>query len=84
MGLESTDLPDQNDRSNWPAMRERFAAVFRTRTRDEWIRRAAGRDVCLAPALSIDEAAGHPHMRARGAHVAFDGVHIPRRRRALA
>ena len=77
MGLESTDLPDQNDRSNWPAMRERFAAVFRTRTRDEWIRRAAGRDVCLAPALSIDEAAGHPHMRARGAHVAFDGVTHP-------
>ena len=40
-------------------------------------RRAAGRDVCLAPALSIDEAAGHPHMRARGAHVAFDGVTHP-------
>jgi alpha-methylacyl-CoA racemase len=24
-------LPDRDDRSNWPAIRERFAARFRTR-----------------------------------------------------
>ena len=77
MELDGADLPDQNDRSAWPAMRERFAAVFRTRTRDEWVERAAGRDACLAPALSIDEAPKHPHMRARGAHVGFDGVIHP-------
>ncbi len=77
MGLAAKDLPDQNDRSAWAAMRERFAAVFQTRTRDEWVERAAGRDACLAPALSIDEASNHPHMRARGAHVAFDGVTHP-------
>ena len=77
MGLAAEDLPDQNDRSAWAAMRERFAAVFRTRTRDEWVERAAGRDACLAPVLSIDEASNHPHMRARGAHVAFDGVTHP-------
>ena len=77
MELDSVGLPDQNDRSAWPAMRERFASVFRTRTRDEWVRLAAGRDACLAPALSIDEAQEHPHMRARGAHVGFDGVVHP-------
>ncbi len=77
MGLAAEDLPNQNDRSAWAAMRERFAAVFGTRTRDEWVERAAGRDACLAPALSIDEAPNHPHMRARGAHVAFDGVTHP-------
>lgn len=77
MGLDPADLPDQNDRSAWPAMRERFAAVFRTRARDEWVRIAAGRDACLAPTLSIDEAFKHPHLQARGAYVAFDGVTHP-------
>ena len=77
MDLEAADLPKQNDRRAWSAMRERFAAVFRTRTRSEWVERAAGRDACLAPALSIDEAPSHPHMRARGAHVAFGGVRHP-------
>ena len=75
MELETADLPEQNDRKAWPAMRERFAAVFRTR--DEWVERVAGRDACLAPALSIDEAPNHPHMRARAAHLAFDGVTHP-------
>ncbi|CAE8592341.1 unnamed protein product, partial [Polarella glacialis] len=37
LGLEyEKDLPAQNDRAAWPKMKERFAAVFRTRTRDEW------------------------------------------------
>jgi alpha-methylacyl-CoA racemase len=77
MELEPAGLPDQNDRSAWPSMRERFAAIFRSRSRDEWVARAAGRDACLAPALSIHEAPNHPHMRARGAHIAFDGVTHP-------
>jgi alpha-methylacyl-CoA racemase len=77
MELKAADLPRQNDRSTWPAMRERFAAVFKTRTRDEWVERAAGRDGCLAPVLSMDEAPKHPHMRARGAYICFDGVTHP-------
>ena len=62
MGLEAANLPGQNDRRAWPSMREQFASVFRTRTRDEWIALAAGRDACLAPVLSIDEAPEHPQM----------------------
>src|ERR1700751_5388067 len=30
-GLDAEELPAQNDRSAWPAMKERFAALFRTR-----------------------------------------------------
>ena len=45
-------LPAQNDRAAWPAMRERFAAVFRTRTRADWERAFAGREACLAPVLT--------------------------------
>jgi alpha-methylacyl-CoA racemase len=44
MGLEAAHLPGQNDRRAWASMREQFASVFRTRTRDEWIALAAGRD----------------------------------------
>ena len=36
MQIDAAALPVQNDRSGWPATRERFAAFFATRTRDEW------------------------------------------------
>jgi alpha-methylacyl-CoA racemase len=77
MGLEPSNLPDQNDRRAWPPMRDRFAAIFRTRTRDEWIALAAGRDACLSPVLSIDEAPEHLQMRTRKVYSAFDGLRHP-------
>lgn len=70
-------LPDQNDRSAWPEMRERFARIFATRTRADWVAAAAGHDACLAPVLTIDEASEHPQMKARDVYVAFDGVRHP-------
>ena len=36
LGLDPGSLPDQMDRSTWPAMKERFAAIFSTKTRAEW------------------------------------------------
>jgi alpha-methylacyl-CoA racemase len=77
MKLEQTTLPDQNDRLAWPSMRERFAGVFREHTRDEWVALAAGRDACLSPVLTIDEAPEHPQMRAREVYSAFDGLRHP-------
>ena len=58
-------------------MRERFAAVFRTRTRDEWCEVFAGSDACFAPVLTFAEAAQHPHAVARAAHVRVGGVTQP-------
>jgi len=70
LGLgEARDLPLQADRDRWPELRERFAAVIRTRTRDEWCRLAEGGDACLAPVLSPAEAPEHPHNRHRGTFV---------------
>lgn len=77
MGLSANDLPAQNDRAAWPSMRVRFADVFRTRTRDEWVAATAGRDACLAPVLSIDEAPLHPQMVARSLYADFDNVRHP-------
>src|SRR5881394_1507565 len=67
LGLGNEALPDQNDRAQWPLLRERFADVFRSRTRDEWCRAFDGSDACFAPVLTFREAAVHPHAVARGA-----------------
>jgi len=76
-GLEGEELPAQMDRSQWPAMKERFAAIFRTRTRDEWCRLMEGSDVCFAPVLTIPEAYAHPHNVARETFVEVGGVKQP-------
>jgi len=77
LGLDGEDLPAQNDREQWPAMKERFAAVFRTRTRDEWADAFAGTDACGAPVLSPWEAHTHPHNVQRGTFVEVEGVVQP-------
>ena len=73
LGLDLADLPPQLDASSWPAIKERFAAVFRTESRDEWAERFAGTDACVAPVLSLSEAPEHPHNRRRGAFVDVGG-----------
>src|SRR5271163_827563 len=76
-GLEGEELPAQNDTSSWPAMKQRLAAIFRTRTRDEWCRIMEGSEVCFAPVLSMSEVAAHPHNRHRGTVIEVDGVTQP-------
>lgn len=63
----------QLDARQWPQLRERLAAVFRQRTRDEWCALMEGTDVCFAPVLSMSEAPQHPHNRARGTFIEVDG-----------
>jgi alpha-methylacyl-CoA racemase len=77
MGLDGEDLPDQMDRDRWPEMKQRFAAVFRTRTRDEWAAVFEGTDACASPVLSPWEAHLHPHNRARGTFVEVEGIVQP-------
>ena len=77
LGLEGVALPDQNDRAGWLALRERFAAVFRTRTREEWCRVFEGSDACFAPVLRFREAAKHAHAVARKAHIDLGEVTQP-------
>ena len=71
--LDSADLPPQMDRGSWPAVKERFAEVIRTKGRDEWVQRAEGTEACLAPVLSMVEASAHPHNVARSTFVELDG-----------
>jgi alpha-methylacyl-CoA racemase len=67
----------QNDRSTWPDTRARFTAAFATRTRSEWTAVFEGTDACVAPVLSLTEAASHPHVAARGSVVERDGLLRP-------
>jgi len=76
-GLAKEDLPAQSDRAGWPAMKERLAALFRTRTRDEWCRIMEGSDVCFAPVLSLREAPAHSHNVARNVFVEVEGALVP-------
>ncbi|HEX8804224.1 MAG TPA: CaiB/BaiF CoA-transferase family protein [Acidimicrobiales bacterium] len=76
-GLDAEELPWQHDKAAWPALKERVAAVFRTRTRAEWCELMEGTDVCFAPVLSIPEAVEHPHNVARGTFVEVAGITQP-------
>jgi alpha-methylacyl-CoA racemase len=75
--VDSKTLPHQFDMTKWPEMIERFAEVFRTRTRDQWTAIFEGKDACVAPVLNLDEVSGHPHNKERGVIVDIDGIPQP-------
>jgi alpha-methylacyl-CoA racemase len=77
IGLDERFVAAQNDRSQWPAMREAIAAIVRGRTRAAWCEQLEGTDACFAPVLTVGEAARHPHALARGTYVEVEGVVQP-------
>jgi alpha-methylacyl-CoA racemase len=77
LGMADDDVPNQHDTARWPELRQRLADAFATRTRDEWAELFADVDACVAPVLTLGEAASHPHARARGLVVERDGVPQP-------
>jgi alpha-methylacyl-CoA racemase len=76
LGLD-IDVTTQRDEASWPALREKLAAIFRTRTRDEWTALLTDGDACFAPVLSPWEAPDHPHNKARGTFTESFGVTQP-------
>jgi alpha-methylacyl-CoA racemase len=76
-GLEGEELPWQHDRAQWPALKERLAAIFKAKTRAEWCELMEGTDVCFAPVLTIPEAMEHPHNVDRGTFVEVAGIRQP-------
>ena len=77
VGLPERFANAQNKRSLWPEMRTALAAIFITRSRDQWCEVLEGSDACFAPVLSMQEAPQHAHARARGAFIEIDGVVQP-------
>lgn len=74
---DDPEFADQFDAARWPRLKEKIAAIFRTKTRDEWCAILESGDVCFAPVLDFDEVADHPHNRAREAFVTAGGVLQP-------
>ena len=74
MGLPQAEFEPQMDKTRWQAWKVRFTDVFKSKTRAEWGSILEHEEACAMPILSIDEAAAHPHNRARGTFVEFAGV----------
>jgi crotonobetainyl-CoA:carnitine CoA-transferase CaiB-like acyl-CoA transferase len=49
-----------------------LAAIFKTKTRDEWVAELGGEDVCLGPVNTLEEALADPQIQARGVAFAAD------------
>ncbi len=80
--IERAEITDsafgaQMDRAAWPSLKEKLAAVIKTKTRDDWDKAMLGTDVCYAPVLSLSEAPKHPHNVARKTFVEVDGITQP-------
>jgi alpha-methylacyl-CoA racemase len=71
------DGGDRMDPARWPEHKQAWAALFRTRSRDEWCALLERTDACVAPVLSWSEAPQHPHLAARRTFVEHEGVVQP-------
>ena len=79
---QHADLSDpaydaQMDPMGWPALRDKLATVFKSKTRAQWCEIMEGTDICFAPVLTMAEAPKHPHMAARQVFVERHGVTQP-------
>jgi alpha-methylacyl-CoA racemase len=77
LGIAPEEVAGRLDPTQWPAVRDKLAAVIRTKTRDEWEKLAEGTDACLTPVLNPTEARTHPHNVARKTFVDVDGQPQP-------
>ena len=72
------DVPHDDDQpAAWAAHREKLAARFAEKSRDEWERILDSPGCCATPVLSLSEAPRHPHLVARRTFIDVDGVTQP-------
>jgi alpha-methylacyl-CoA racemase len=76
-GLGMTAEEGERSPERHAELRERFTAIFASRTRDEWSAIFEGTDACVAPVLSMAEAPRHRHNVARETFIEVDGVVQP-------
>lgn len=76
-GIEDEAYAQQNDPSQWPQLSEKLAALFKTKSRDQWCELLEGSDSCIAPVLDLEEAPRHPHNQARATFITHNGVVQP-------
>jgi alpha-methylacyl-CoA racemase len=77
MSLDGAEWDAQFAPAMWPRLKTELARRFKERSQDDWVAAFAGHEACFAPVLGFDEAAAHPHNRARGTFVEAGGVVQP-------
>ncbi len=77
LGVDRERFAEQMNRARWPEYKAEFAAVFKSKTREEWCEILEGTDVCFAPVLTLSEAPQHPHNKVRGTFTVHDGFVQP-------
>jgi alpha-methylacyl-CoA racemase len=77
LGTDDPRLTGQAAADGWEAQKEVLAEVFKTRSRDDWMKAFEGTDSCVSPVLSMDEAPLHPHNVARQTYVTREGIVQP-------
>lgn len=73
-GRSAEEAARQYDRATWPDMHAAYEALFASHPRNHWAALFEGSDACVAPVLTPDEAAAHPHNVARSTYPAPGGV----------
>lgn len=74
---EDADFDAQMDPRQWPMLKEKLTALFKTKTRAQWCDLMEGTDICFAPVLSLTEAKEHPHNVERQTFVDVGGLQQP-------
>jgi len=73
VAIGALELLESNDDRRWPEQGARLAAIFRTRSAEDWRTLLEGTDACFAPVLTLSEAPEHPQIKERGAYVEHEG-----------
>ena len=74
--LDPEELP-QMEAGRWPEFKEKFAAVFLTKTREEWIEILEPAEACSTAVYGMDDAPSHPHNVARKSFIEIAGKTQP-------
>jgi len=77
MRLDGTEWDAQFAPAMWTRLKDELARRFRERSQADWVDAFNGHEACFAPVLGFDDAAAHPHNRARGTFVEAGGVVQP-------
>ncbi|CAO1654886.1 CaiB/BaiF CoA transferase family protein [Parasphingorhabdus sp. NYA22] len=74
---DDKDFDAQMNPKQWPMLKEKLTALFKTKTRTQWCDLMEGTDICFAPVLSLAEAKEHPHNVERQTFVDVGGLKQP-------
>lgn len=73
LGIDDVSFEQRFDTRTWAELDQRFEQIIASKTLGTWSEIFAECDACVAPVLSPQEAASHPHMASRGTWIEIDG-----------